>query len=146
MIRTVEYHKVPPRFGMAFREVYGDIANFVFAVRQIMESDGNVLLVMEPGDATHYEFLIIQCGDNLAIAAPERGWSVLSGIVGVTPGYIESKTGLKINAFTLGVICQVIHDVYNPDSKEVFYDWEKALPVGIVRPGDEVEDTDGGPS
>ncbi len=136
MINQVEYYKVLPRICLR-ADIYGEIENFIHRAKEILESEGNVLLVLEPGDATHYEFMIIQCGDNLAVAAPQIGWSFLSGTVGITPGYIESKTGLKINPYTLGVVCQVLQDIYG--GEEQYYDWEKCIPVGIRRPDDDGE-------
>ena len=131
MIKKIGYFKVPPRYDI---DVYSNIDNFISAVDSEMSREGYILLVLEPGDAAQYEFLLIGCGDSLAVASPPHGWSVIGGTKDITPRYIEEKTGLKINPYTLGVICQIIAQVYN--TGELYYDWVKSIPVEKVTPGD----------
>ena len=135
MIRLIKYYKTRPRFNM-YDEIYTDIEEFVARVRKILEIDGNIQLVLEPGDSTHYEFLLIHLGDSLAIANVVHGWSIFGSCnpMTITPGYIEDKVGMKINPFTLGVLCQLLHDIY--EGSGTYYDWVKALPIQIVRPDD----------
>jgi len=141
MIRTISYYRRRPRFCLDV--FYESISNFVECLKRIMESEGNVLVVLEPGDATHYEFLLIQCGGSLAIAMPQVGWSLIVDCepITVTPGYIEDKLNMKLNPYTLGVICQLLHDIYDGSGK--FYDWDKAIPIEIVRPEGEACDGEG---
>ena len=132
MIRKLEYYKKPPRVS---RETYGNIKSFVYAIQEIMKVEGNVLLVIEPGDAAHYEFLLIQCGCSLAVAASDYGWSLIINCdpMTLTPGYIEDHVGMKINPYTTGVLCQILHDIYGGSGE--YYSWEKAIPIERVVPG-----------
>ena len=143
MIRQVSYFKRRPRFIKLGEELYEEVGHFVECIKRIMESEGNIYLVLEPGDATHYEFLLIQCGVNLAIAMPQVGWSIIvtCNPMTVTPDYIEDHLSMKINPYTLGVICQLLHDVYEGSGK--FYDWDKAIPIEIVKPEGEACDGEG---
>lgn len=131
MIRMVEYYKVEPRLIMGFHERYTDIEKFVKVAREILESDGTLLMVLEPGDATRYEFLIIQCGMQLAIALVTHGWSFFCTCdpMTVCPGEIERKTGMKINPYTTGVICQILQDIYG-GLRGPYYSWKKSGPIG----------------
>ena len=138
MVRVIKYYKVKPRYNL-HDESYTGIEEFVARIRKIMDVDGNVMMVLEPGDATHYEFLLIQLVDSLAVANVMHGWSIFGSCnpMTITPGYIEDKVCMKINPYTLGVICQLLHDIYGSSGE--YYDWDKSIPVGRTEPDGEEE-------
>jgi hypothetical protein len=77
--------------------------------------DGHVYVVMEPGDATRYEFFFANMGGELlcSIIGPETSnCCVLMPTQFVDKGYLASKICRKdLNYCTLALFCEMINRV-----------------------------------
>ena len=108
-MRTISYYKNPTTHTHG--QVFLDLELF-FKALAIQE---DVCIIVEPGDATHYELFIFNLGDTRLYAVPDKNWSMVTCHLG--PWDLPDW-----NPYTVAVIA----DLANAERKH--YDWEKSCP------------------
>ena len=112
MIKTLEYHKkgYTPC-------VYNDFEAFIQNVQRSLQIEDVVRCVLEPGDATRYEILLMLFDEGqIIMVAPIQGWAGMFGThVYVTPDMIG-----QMNTCTQHLIAELHAQVIGYDTFEYF--------------------------
>jgi len=71
---------------------------------------GNALMILEPGDCTRYEFLIIQLPERWIVGSIGEGWLRSIGCSGIlVPGYLAHY--VKINSVAIYLLCDLVNQI-----------------------------------
>lgn len=112
--------------GVFCKEVFSLFQNEVFVT---MEEAGHYFFGLEPGDGTHYEFLLWWKDRNaLIIAHHIAGWCVEVGRGMLVPSYLQEKTLVRINDHTKYLVCDLVNQ-WVFDGGPRMFDWEKAKAI-----------------
>lgn len=100
--------------------------DFIFKAKTRLLLKKSVHLIVEPGDATHYEIAIVWYEDYLIIAVPSKDWSIRWNIFnGPAPHDLPFH-----NTYTCAVYADLIRIVIGQEP--IYYDWQQSCPREIA--------------
>lgn len=110
---------------------FGNIKNFCIAVREKLDKGMPIKVVLEPGDMTRYEFILIpniEREDLLVCRLGQYNFAILlDNDCPYSMEEIMSLSGESKSPWTCAVVAQLINDIYN--RAHLAYNWEQAQPV-----------------
>ena len=130
MITSV-YFRTPPRDHALCnlprsKSVTTDFNYFVGGLRCDCQLDTVVRVILEPGDATRYDFLIITTEDFIGVIKRNANTFYVEARVGIVlhPTYLIDQVAGK-HVWSCFMIASLLGHVFNLDSQK-FYDWTNA--------------------
>ena len=119
MIKVFSYYRTYSEFVPSI--VLEDPVEYWKTVRKFLKEYNVLEVVLEPGDATHYDFVIIDGNRSYMLMRPEHCYcmEVAKGCDFVDVG--------NINPWTGALIRQIFVEIQGVGEQS--YDWEKARPV-----------------
>lgn len=109
---------------------FTNIKDFIVAVRLALIDGQPVITILEPGDGTHYEFLILMDDAYFYISKLETNtWALKLSHNFTHVGYIAEKMDRKGNEWMAYLVAELSNNIKNSTYGNPFFDWEKAQPV-----------------
>lgn len=135
MIDTHKYSVYGDRYDA---DATDDLDFFMSGCRETFMMEGLLRMIVEPGDGTRYEFLLIDnielglcvltylsdCGRSFAVKLAKDGFTV--------PSYLIEHAGRDTNPCTAAVACDLVNGIRNVEGLEHwFYDWTRGELIGV---------------
>lgn len=106
----------------------GNLEVFQTNLHRIFTNRGTVLVIVEPGDATHYEFLIVDLvsQSRMLVSSYVDGWARNIGHGEIVPWYLTENIRFPVSPYTSHLFTDIINMAQGYASR--FYDWERSEP------------------
>jgi len=94
-------------------------------VKGFLSSHGSVVFILEPGDGTHYEFVIIlqELGFIIGQLTGGAGYLFRVGECGTVPSYVHEKAP-EMNFWVVYLLCEILEKLTLKPTGCHYYDFE----------------------
>jgi len=123
MVRSLRWIKYNHQ-DQGAEELMIELRDVIDNAQYILEHDGGVHLIIEPGDATHYEFVIIDLPNQnkQMVSSYVDGWaSEIHRLGYVHPENMVEYVRFKVNPNTVAVITDLINMIHGDTDR--YFDW-----------------------
>jgi len=118
---------------LSYSKYQGDrFSVFLGSILERLDAGQVVKLIMEPGDCTHYEFLLANDGEvcHLVYLSENKGWQITLGYCHLVPWWLRAELAIQnkyLNQHTLHLVCELFNRIYD-DNYDMprYFDFETA--------------------
>jgi hypothetical protein len=135
-IAILEYRKVAPKYVSGIHPIYLDIEKFFSRAKGLLREYGSILLILEPGDCTRYEFLIANKIESRLVGDLLSGSFGEIGLHGPEISYLTEKWP-NANPWTVHLLCEILNQLEDFPAPASYYSFERSLPSCCIRAEDE---------